>query len=339
MSSNGTRETSTAPDVGPPTGAPGSPGRTGDIVLVILLGIIWGTAFPVIRAGLVAGAPPLFFAALRYLLTATALVPIALASRTERPTWAELASPAAFGGVLMIGAYGGLLYVGEVSTTGGLAAVLTASAPLVSALVGFRLLPTENFGRWGTAGLLVGFVGVAVLVLPGLVAPGSTGISGPVLVVLAVVAFAVGSVLLRKTSKATPGFWTLAVQFAVAGAILETASVALGERMSLGQGVTVSLTLAFLVVFPGILGYTLYFRIHHTSGPTLANVVGYVNPATGLLVGILVFGENVTVLEIGGLVLIGLGLFFLPRDRGRKGPGDEREDDAEPPRSGRVPLG
>ena len=304
------------PSSSPDRKEPGERGRS-DLALVILLGVLWGTAFPVIRAGIVAGAPPLLFAAVRYVLTAGALVLIAIVARSERPRLGDLLSPAVFGGILMIGLYGGLLYVGEESTSGGLAAVLTASAPLASALFGYRLLPGERFGRWGLAGLLVGFVGVGILVLPQLGTPSSSGFEGPTLVVAAVIAFALGSVLLRRTSHATPGLWTLSVQFAVAGGLVETLALLTREPMSLGSGATVFPALGFLVVFPGILGYSLYFYIHHSSGPARANVVGYVNPATGLLVGLLVFGEIVTGVEIGGLILIAAGLFLLQRERSR----------------------
>ena len=288
-----------------------------DLLLVVLLGILWGSAFPVIRAGIVAGAPALVFASVRYLLTAVALVVIALAAGAPRPRRADLASPLLFGGVLMIATYGGLLYVGEESTSGGLAAVLTASAPLLSALIGFRLLPSERFGRWGILGLLVGFVGVGVLVLPGLVGSAATGLAGPVLVIGAVLAFATGSVLLRRTSRATPGFWTLSMQFALAGAVVGISALLTGEPATLGRTSLVIPDLAFLVVVPGVIGYTLYFRIHHSSGPSIANVVGYVNPATGVLVGLIVFGETVTGIELVGLLLIAGGLFLLQRERGR----------------------
>ncbi len=300
-----------------PRSHPASRGESA-LLLVVLLGILWGTAFPVIRAGIVGGAPPLLFAAVRYTLTAIALVLIAVVTRSDLPRPGDLLPPVVFGGLFMIGLYGGLLYVGEDSTSGGLAAVLTASAPLASALFGYRMLPGEGFGRWGLTGLLIGFVGVGILVLPQLAAPSSTGFVGPALVVAAVLAFAAGSVLLRRTSRATPGLWTLSVEFAVAGAFVAALALLTREPMTFGNDGTVLPALGFLVVFPGILGYSLYFHIHHTAGPARANIVGYVNPATGVLVGLLVFGEVVTGVEIGGLLLIATGLFLLQRDLHRK---------------------
>jgi drug/metabolite transporter (DMT)-like permease len=305
----------------PPSGTAASAehGRF-DILLVVLVGILWGSAFPLIRAGILAGAPPLLFASVRYLLTAAVLLPIAFLSGSPRPTAASLRWPALFGGLFMVGIYGGLLYLGEVSTSGGLAAILTASAPLASALFGYGLLPTERLGRGTAAGLVVGFGGVGVLLLPQLGHPLTSGVEGPVLVVGAVLAFSLGSVFLRRTSSAVPGFWSLAVQFAVAGVFVGALALANGEPLELGQGPIVPLSLAFLIFITGVVGYTLYFRIHHRSGPTRANLVGYVIPVTGLLVGVLAFGESVTAIEPVGLLLIALGLFLVQRDRRASAP-------------------
>ena len=324
-----------APSAAPPppvgkTNATLNPG-TADLLLVVLLGVFWGSAFPVIRAGIVAGAPPLLFASVRYLLTALALVPIALLLKAPRPTRTELLPAVAFGGLLMIAGYGALLYIGEASVSGGFAAVLTASAPLASALIGYRLLPSERFGGPGVAGLLIGFAGVAVLALPGAATPAGRGLIGPLLVFAAVMAFASGSVLLRRTTSSATTFWTLSVQFAVAGVAVGLLGVGSGESLTLGAPMTAATTLAFLVVVPGVVGYSLYFRIHHSSGPTRANLVGYVNPVTGLLVGLLIFGEAVTEVELAGLALIALGLFLLQRDRRRSPPTQGAGPSVPPP--------
>jgi drug/metabolite transporter (DMT)-like permease len=288
-----------------------------DLPLVLLLAVTWGSSYPVIHAGIDAGAPPLVFASVRYLMTAAILVPIALLTRTQIPSARELVPFGVFGGLMVIGGYGGLLYLGEVTTTGGLAAVLSAFLPIASALFAFGILPKERIGSWGTVGLLVGFGGVGVLVLPQLANPFSSGFEGPALVLIAVLIFAMGAVLLRRTSGILPSYWTLAVQFAVGGLLVGVLAPTVGEPLRLSTSSTVLGALVFLVVFTGVIGYTLYFQIHHRSGPTRASLVGYTNPIVGVLVGLAVFSETVTAVEVGGMVLILLGLYLLQRDHAR----------------------
>lgn len=311
--------------------------RRMDIVLVIILGILWGAGYPVIRAALVAGAPPLLLASVRYLFTAAALVPIAILVRTPRPTRADLGPILSFGGLLMIAGNGALLFLGESSISGGLASVLVATLPLVTALIGYQLLPAERFGRMGVIGLLVGFAGVTFLLLPGVHTLASGDLTGSLLVFSGTALFATGSVLLRRTARTSTTFWLLSAQFAVGGLVLGILALLVGEPLNLGNPAVVLPCLAFLVVVCGVLAYSLYFRVLHSSGPTLSNLSGYVIPGTGVLVGLLVFGESVTGSELGGLAMIAFGLFLLQYDNRRltrtstgRRPAARRTPDKEP---------
>ena len=65
--------------------------RTGETsCLLVLVGLIWGSAYPVIRFGIVDGATPVFFAASRYALSAVAIGLLAAVTRVARPTWRSL---------------------------------------------------------------------------------------------------------------------------------------------------------------------------------------------------------------------------------------------------------
>jgi probable blue pigment (indigoidine) exporter len=290
-------------------------GPSQDLLLLILLGALWGSAFPVIRAGIVAGAPPLVFAAVRYAVAAAIFVPLAVLSRTPLPARSTMLPVALYGGGLIVGLYGSLLYLGEQSTSGGLAAVLAASAALWSAVIGYPLLPRERFRRGEVFGLLVGFAGVAALVLPDLGSGAGPTLAGPFLVLGAVVAFAAGGVLLRRGSGAAPSFWTLAVQLSVAAVGAGAIAVGLREPPTLGQYSVTLPALAYLVVSPSVLGYALYFGLHHRIGPGRANVVVYVAPVAAVLIGLLAFGERVSAIEIGGMAVIAAGLFIVERTR------------------------
>jgi probable blue pigment (indigoidine) exporter len=290
-----------------------APGPRWDLLALLAVGAAWGSAYPVIRAGLVAGAPPLVFAAVRYGLSALALIPIAYAVRSPRPDTRSFLVAVACGGCLIIGGYGALLYLGEQTTSGGLSAVIAASATFWSVLFGLALLPQERLGRWELVGLLIGFAGVAILVIPQFGATG--GIVGPLLVVAAIVVFAIGGVLLRRAAPSSPSLWTLAGQFAVASGVVGGISLVFGEPPTLGHLSVTGPALAYLVAVPSLLGYVLYFGLHHRVGPTRANLVAYVAPVVGVLVGFVVFGEPVYLVEIGGLALIVVGLLAVHRAR------------------------
>jgi probable blue pigment (indigoidine) exporter len=285
-----------------------SPNRS--LLLLVVLGLIWGSAYPVIRYGLVEGATPLTYAAVRYAFSAVAIAAVAAATRVSRPTVRSLGLSAVIG-LPIVGVYGLLLYVGETTTSGNLSAILIAVAPLLTALFALPILPGEKLHVLGYLGLLVGFVGVAVLVAP---PPGivlASSLWGPVEVVAAAGSFAIGSVVLRRLRPGGETLWGVSVQFAVATAFLFALLPFLEPRPALPFTDGVLLSLGYLVLMPSLAGYTLYFYLHRHVGPGRANVVAYVNPLAALTIGTLIFLEPFEWWELGGFVLIVAGLTLL----------------------------
>ena len=57
--------------------------------------------------------------------------------------------------------------------------------------------------------------------------------------------------------------------------------------------------------------YILYFDLVASAGATNASLVTLVVPASAMLLGFLFLGERLELFEIGGVVLIGLGLVTI----------------------------
>lgn len=305
---------------------PSATDRHRNLLLLLLLGLIWGSAYPVIRYGILAGATPIAFAATRYAFSALGFALIAALTRLPRPGARALGLSALLG-LPIVGVYGLLLYVGEQSTTGGLAAILIGTTPLLTTLFALPVLRSESLNRLGYVGLAAGFVGVVVLVVPSTGGALASSIWGPLAVLGASTSFAAGSVLLRARRPEGETLWGISVQFAVATVFLVAVMPLLEPRSALPLTHGVLLSVAYLVVFPSLAGYTLYFYLHHHVGPGQANVVAYVNPAAALTIGTLLFGEAFAWWELAGFALVLLGLTFVTQYGRRTGPAD-----AAPPR-------
>jgi probable blue pigment (indigoidine) exporter len=302
-----------------------------NLLLLIVLGLVWGSAYPVIRYGLLDGATPIAFAAARYAFSAAAIALLAAGTRVARPSNRSLALSAAIG-IPIVAVYGLLLYVGEQTTSGGLAAILIGVTPLLTALFALVALPGESLGRAGYVGLVVGFLGVVVLVFP---PPGvvlAASLWGPVAVFGAALSVAGGTVLLRRTRPEGENLWGLSVQFAVATVVLAAAIPVAEPHPALAWNSGGILSLAYLVVVPSLVGYTLYFYLHHQVGPVRANVVAYVNPVAALSIGTILFAEPFQLWELAGFGLIVAGLTILTRF-GRPKPVGGVPGDRGPPAS------
>jgi len=287
------------------------------LLLLVFLGLVWGSAYPVIRYGIVAGASPIAFAASRYALSALAIAAVAAAARIPRPSARALGLSAILG-LPIVGVYGLLLYVGEQTTSGGLSAILIGVTPLLTTLFALPVLPGESLNRLGYAGLVAGFVGVLVLVAP---PPGVTlasSVWGPIAVVGASASFAAGSVLLRVRRPGGETLWGVSVQFAVATGFLVAVIPVFEPHSALPFSDGVLLSLAYLVLLPSVVGYALYFYLHHQVGPGRANVVAYVNPVSALSIGTILLGEPFQWWELAGFALVVVGLTLVTQ-LGRRG--------------------
>jgi drug/metabolite transporter (DMT)-like permease len=293
---------------------PASPGLTAlDVILLGSLGILWGSAYIFIREGIVFGASPIEFAAVRYGLSAAAFAALAAARRERLPNQYAVLVSGVVGGTLIIGAYGGFLYWGEQYTTGGYAAILASTAPILTVVFAYSLLPAERLGAVSLLGILVGFVGVVVLVVPEIIGSPVGTWPGPLFLFLAFVSAAIGTVVLRRVGRGPQGLWQIGVQFGVGGALLGIVALALPVRETLPLTLDVWASLLALVVFASVMGYFVYFQLHHRVGPVQANIVAYLVPLVGIGIGTGFFAEPVTLSEVAGFLIVIVGVTLVIR--------------------------
>jgi probable blue pigment (indigoidine) exporter len=291
-----------------------------DIALIALLAVLWGSAYIFIREGLLLGAAPFPYAAVRYALSAAAFFAIAAGRRVSLPSRSAVIASAAIGGTLFIGLYGGLLYWGEQYTTGGYASVLSATAPILTVVVAYAILPQERLSGLALVGIAIGFLGTVVLVVPELYGGGVGVWPGPEFVIAAFVCAAFSTVLLRRFGGGPQGLWQLGAQFAVGALILGAATLVLPFPRSLPLTVPILGALAALVLLSSVGGYFVYFRLHHQVGPVRANTIAYLLPLAGIGIGTGIFGEPISVWEIAGFLIVILGVTLVLRDRSRARP-------------------
>ncbi|HKS59260.1 MAG TPA: EamA family transporter [Thermoplasmata archaeon] len=291
-----------------------------ELVLLGVVALLWGSAFVAIRAGLLAGASPFLFAALRYAAATGVIAAAALATRQARPSRGPFLISSLLGGVCLMGAYAALVYWGEQYSAGGLAAVLVSTAPIWTAIVSIAALPTERLHGLGWVAIALGFVGVVLLFLPDLVGGGSGNLAGLLALITAAAFAAVGSVGLRRLGMKPSGLWNLTGEFGVATIILVPLALLTPGGLAFPVNAITVGTLIYLAIGSSVFGYGLYFVLLERVGPARANVVAYLNPIVGLSVGFLLLGESVTPLELGGFALILLAVASLQLERRRAPP-------------------
>ncbi|MCL4308998.1 MAG: DMT family transporter [Candidatus Thermoplasmatota archaeon] len=287
-----------------------------DVVLLIVLGAVWGSAYIFIREGIVLGASPFPYAAVRYAFSAAGFAIVAASLREKFPNRRALAVSAGIGGIFVIGLYGGFLYWGEQFTTGAYASMLSTTSPILTVVVASVLLPHEKLGARSLVGLAVGFAGVGVLLYPQLQS-GPGGWTGPTVIVGAFLSAAVGVVLIRRYGMGRQGLWQIGAQFAVGAVLLGVATVVLPGPEGFPDTAGVWASLAILVLFSSLCGYFIYYLLVHRVGPVRANAVTYLIPLSGIGLGAGLFGEPIGAIEVVGFVIVLVGVAFVILGSGR----------------------
>jgi drug/metabolite transporter (DMT)-like permease len=280
--------------------------------LFLGLGVVWGTAFVAIKAGL-AYFPPVLFAALRYDVAGLLMLGYAAVVLEDPVPRGRQWLLVVVGSVLMIAAYHAFLFVGEQGTTSGAAAVIVSLMPVLTAGFARLFLPEERLAPAGVAGLLLGLVGVVIVARPdGAVLSGSA--LSELLVFAATLSFALGSVLSRWIDAELPPEGMEAWSMVGGALLMHVVSAAIGESPA-AVVVTAEavLALAYLAVVASAVGFLFYFELLDRLGPTEINLVSYVVPVFAALVGWLYLGERVDAATAVGFLAILAGFALLKR--------------------------
>ena len=200
--------------------------------------------------------------------------------------------------------------------------MLNATVPLFGALVAWYWLHDKPT-RTRSLGLLIGFVGVAMLAWDQTgVKPGASGIA-PVWAVLAglfaCACYAISASYTRRFLADVPPL-VIATGSQI-GAMLSLALPALWFRPTQMPSISAWLALLAVGVISSGIAYILFFRLIANAGPARALSVTYAVPVFAVLYGLIFLGEQVTpwMLLCGAVIVAGTalstGLLKLKRRR------------------------
>lgn len=208
-----------------------------------------------------------------------------------------------------VASFGVLLYFG-LETTTALNSILlqSATAPLVM-LLGWLTLG-ERTGRGEVVGVGLSLLGVAAVITQGrpwdLMHIGLN--RGDGLIVIAVVLYAVYSLMLRKRPAVAP-LSLLWATFAVSAVMLApfyVADLASGRPQPVTPSVLAGI--AYVAVFPSFLAYLFYNRGIDLIGPSRATQYMHLQPVFGTVLAVFLLDERFQMFHAVGILLIAAGI-------------------------------
>jgi len=286
------------------------------VVALAIVYVVWGSTYLAIRV-VVKEMPPLVGMGSRFLVASAVLaVVLKLRGIDLGVTRGELAGSALLG--LMLPFLGnGLVAVGEDhGTPSGVAALLVAAVPIWVTL--YRFLSGDRPRLWSVAGVLLGFAGLAWLVLGGR-DNGDVPLLGASFVLAASAFWAFGSWVQPRLTLPRNPFVITVHEMWTGGALMVGAGLVRGETVSPGSyGVHIWIAWGYLVVVGSVVAFSAYVWLLANAPIGLVATYAYVNPVVAVFLGWLILSEPVTsAVVVGGLVIVAAVAIVITVERPR----------------------
>ncbi|EOP96926.1 DMT family transporter [Bacillus cereus] len=282
----------------------------------ILVCIIFGTTFLTIKIGIEAGAPPLFSAGIRFFLAGIILMIIFKLKRKE-------IMPHIFSKRIM---YAGFcltfmtfacLYWSEQYISSGLAAVLSATGPMMILLIQAKR-NREKLQKEQLVALVIALIGVIFVSLPGMHQQVSFIWSiACIVLVIGELFYGIGSIrskeILSDLSNVSP-FLINGIQMFYGGILLLIASIIVEQpNVTVLTSWSVQWPILYLIFIGSIGGHGLYYWLLSKTNPVFPSTWLYVSPLIAIIVGYIILGEPLNPTMGMGACLILIGVFLANR--------------------------
>ena len=312
--------------VPPAVSTPGSRFTPRILVAFACVYVFWGSTYFAMRTG-VAVLPPLILIACRFLLAGPLMLAVcALRGLSLRLSRRDLGYLVAIG-ILMLGIGNAGVVFAEQHIASGFASLLFAVIPIYVALLEALLPaqkghPAERLNSRGWLGILIGFAGLLTLLWPSLhqdASGGSRQVLGCAIALFSALAWSAASVLSRRARVSTPTFVAAAYEMLIAGVfslavLLATTGASLRHldlALSPPQARQAVLSVAWLVVFGSLVGYTAYiYLLDHVPVAKVATYA-YINPIVAVLLGAAFLHERMHVVEYAGMLFILAAVYLV----------------------------
>jgi drug/metabolite transporter (DMT)-like permease len=277
-----------------------------DYLLLLVLGLVWGSSFLLIKLA-VATIPPITVATTRIGIGALVLATIVATRRRAWPrgrrAWLLLLVMGVIGNIIPFS----LISWGETRIDSGLTAILMSSVPLATIMLAPAFVHDEPVTPGKLLGVVLGMAGVAVLIGPGALMGAHGELLGEIAITGATLCYAVNGLVARRLPP-------MPAEAIGAGCLLCATLAGLPVSLAVDRPwltTPSALSLAALLLL-GVLntgvGYLLMFRLIVRAGAGFSSLNNFLVPLFGVMWGALLLGERPSPRAFAGLLLIFGGL-------------------------------
>jgi drug/metabolite transporter (DMT)-like permease len=285
---------------------------TPQLIGLIVLASIWGASFMFIKV-MLDEVDPIEVGWLRLGGGALFFVLVSVARRKAFPRDGHY-----WRSTLVVGALGSAIpfFViprAEQEISSQLAGILNGAMPLWAALLTHVVLIEERLSRAGVAGILLGFLGLAIVIGPGIFDLSDASTQGALMMLGAAFSYAASAVWVRRRLQGVDSATLASNQTMLAFLYLTPWVVAGGAPNPLDLSANVLWSAIALGVLATGVAYLIYYWLLTTLHATQASMVTYLAPVAAVFWGWAVLDESLSPGVWPGLALIVLGMYLVNR--------------------------
>jgi drug/metabolite transporter (DMT)-like permease len=285
-------------------------GRYRDIFWLLVLGALWGSSYLFIKVT-VAEVPATTLVISRLGLAAAIMWVLLLvtgqAVPRDRKVWGAFAGMGLLSGAVPWT----LITWAEQYISSGLAALLQATMPIFTVILALVLAEDERLTPLKILGVVVGFVGVGVLLLPDLRQGLQASLLGQLAIIASSLSYAGGAIFARKWLRGQPPLLSTTGQLTTGLLFMLPLGLLSGRALYGLPSMPAIASWLALTIFGTVFAYIIYYKLIQWSSATFVSTVTYIIPVWGLFLGALVLHEPLTASLLASLALILLGILLV----------------------------
>ncbi|MDR7002557.1 drug/metabolite transporter (DMT)-like permease [Neobacillus niacini] len=174
----------------------------------------------------------------------------------------------------------------------------------------------EPLSSMKVVGLILGFLGVAVISLGGVT--GDISFLGISLALVTGTGWALSVVYVKKTSTRVHGLWVVAIQGIIGGFILTGTGVGIENPSMIVWNIPYLSCLLFSAVFAMAAATAVYFKLMNTGESSKVAAFTFLVPAISVAIGTFFLNEPFTYSLLKGAALILLSIYLINRPSKRR---------------------
>ncbi len=281
--------------------------------------LVWGSTYLAIRVA-VETMPPFAMAAVRFLVAGTLFLGFLRLAGHALPSRRQWRDATVSGFFLLLGG-NGLVSWAEQTIPSSVTALIIGAGPLFVVLVEWAWRGGARPSALTAGAMLLGFAGVAWLAAPwDDTGPERLHLAGVVVIVIACLSWAVGSIYGRHVREPAPPFTAAAAQMLAGGAWLALVAAGRGEFAAWDFAAISGESWAafFYLIFAGSLaGYSAFVWLMKHASAARTATFAYVNPVVAVFLGWLLLDEAITArtLSASAIILGAVVIITWPRPR------------------------